>query len=114
MNPNIRVFFEAAFWLNLIFTFEKPQLMPFVGHVAVGLALTWYWAWCRRREAASLDRGERKTYADSFYEPLVWLYMPIFFVMNLGSSERKLEMARFVVVLLLVRLYRYVDSQSSD
>jgi hypothetical protein len=114
MNLEIRVLFEAAFWLNLIFTFEKPPLMPFVGHFAVGLALTWYWAWCRGRKAASLDRVESKAYADSFYQPLVWLYMPMFFVMNSGSGDKKWDMVRFVVVLLLVRFYLYVDRQSSD
>ncbi|MCP9826104.1 hypothetical protein [Synechococcus sp. EJ6-Ellesmere] len=114
MNPNIRVFFEAAFWLNLIFTFEKPPLMPFVGHVAVGLALTWYWAWCRGREAAALDRDEREAYAESFSKPLVWLYIPMFFVMNSGSVYIKSDTARFVVVLLLVRLYLFLDRQSID
>jgi hypothetical protein len=113
MNTNTRVFFEAAFWLNLIFTFQKPPLMPFVGHVAVGLALTWYWAWCRGREAASLDRAEREVYANNFYLPLTWLYMPMFFVMTLSSGDYQKDIIRFVVVLLLVRFYLYVDRQSS-
>ena len=114
MNPTIRVLFEAAFWLNLIFMFEKPPLMPFVGHVAVGIALTWYWAWWRGQVAATLDRDEREAYTESFTKPFIWLYMPMFLVMNSGSGDSKLDMTRFVGVLLLVRFYLFVHRQSTD
>ena len=114
MNPNTRVLFEVAFWLNLIFMFEKPPLMPFFGHVAVGIALTCYWAWWRGQVAATLDRDEREAYTESFTKPLVWLYMPIFLVMNSGSCDIQSSMERFVGVLLLVRFYIFVHRQSTD
>jgi hypothetical protein len=114
MILEIRVLFEAAFWLNLIFTFQKPPMLPFVGHVAVGLALTWYWAWCRGRVAASLDRAEREVYANSFYKPLTLLYMPMLLMINLGSGDYQKDIMRFVGVLLLVRFYLFLDRLSTD